>query len=190
MGALLKQRTRATHEQVESDLDLLDPSLTPARLCAVLVRFHAFWDAAEQALDGWAPASTLAGELDWPRRRRAATLLADVIALGGHPDRGDRPSPVAVPPNDADALGWLYVSEGSTLGGSVIARRLAPLRLLVSSFTPYAEGPGPMWRRYHEVLDAWVADDEIRAHAVATAAARSFDALAEWIAPLSTEAVA
>lgn len=180
-----------THEQVEATLDLLDPALTPARLGAVLVRFHSFWAAAERVLDAWALATpALAGDLDWPRRRRTAALRVDALALGGQLDRGAAPAPVAGPATDADALGWLYVSEGSTLGGAVISRRLEPLGLAVRSFTPYGEGPGPMWRRYHEVLDAWVADDEIRAHAVATAAARSFDALAEWIAPLRTEAVA
>ncbi|HEV7204642.1 MAG TPA: biliverdin-producing heme oxygenase [Jatrophihabitans sp.] len=191
MAAQLRQRTRASHEQVEADLDLLDPALTPARLGAVLVRFHSLWDAAERALDAWAAdAPALAGELDWPRRRRAEVLRGDVAALGAPLDRAAAPSPVAVPATDADALGWLYVAEGSTLGGAVISRRIVPLGLAVRSFTPYAEGPGPMWRRYHEVLEAWVDGDEIRAHAVASAAARSFDALAEWVAPLRREAVA
>lgn len=194
-AALLRQRTQATHEQVEADLDLLAPSLTPARLRAVLVRFESFWRPGERLLAPWAEGSPgLSADLQWTRRCRAEHLAADVLALGGRPDPVAAPTPLAEPTTDADALGWYYVSEGSSLGGAVISRRLAPmiagLGVALSSFVPYAEGPGPMWRQYRQVLDTWVGEDDVRAHAVAAAAAATFAALAAWVRPLRIPAVA
>lgn len=90
----------------------------------------------------------------------------------------------------AEVLGWLYVTEGSTLGGAIIARRLPPLvaPLGVPAFLrPYPEGPGPMWQSYLAHLDEWVGADASRAERVVAAAVSTFDALEAWVRPLRIE---
>jgi heme oxygenase len=89
----------------------------------------------------------------------------------------------------ADVLGWLYVSQGSTLGGAVLDRTLGK-RFSARTFTPYVEGPGPMWRDYRALLAEWVGADEARCHRVVTAAVATFAALEQWIAPLGREEAA
>ena len=199
---LLRQRTAATHARVEDGLALLDPALTPARLRTVLERFYGFWSATEPAVDRWALANPdLASSLDWPRRRRTGALHADLVRLGtSDGEVSALPSAPAVfggagAVGTAEVLGWLYVSEGSTLGGAVITRYLTTRGTLddaapLCTFTPYAEGPAPMWRSYLTCAGEYVGDDPTRADAVVHAAGTTFDALATWLAPLLTEAAA
>ena len=199
VAALLKSRTAQTHAQVEARLGLLDGPLTPQRLRAVIERFAGFWPVAERGVTDWAARNPeAAAALSWTRRRRSGILRADLLALGlTGLELAQLPevSPVfAATPDHADVLGWLYVAEGSTLGGAVIDRALresaGPRLPRVATFTPYAEGPGPMWRAYLAFLAEWVGEDDTRAEAVAGSAQRSFAALADWLEPLRDEVAA
>ena len=191
VARLLKERTAEIHECVEARLDLTDPALDPARLRDVVVSLHGFWAGTEPALDSWAAAHPEhAAELRWRRRRRTERLAADVAALGG--PVGPAAPAVFDRPDTAAVLGWLYVAEGSTLGGAVITRALNRLDpgLRLGFFAPYDEGPGPMWKAYQARLATWTGDDDLRAERVVAAGVATFTALAAWTAPLADEAVA
>jgi heme oxygenase len=196
---LLKERTADLHNRVETGLDLVDPGLDLVRLNAVLEHFHGFWSATEPVIDRWATANlAMAKALQWPRRRRTDLLRHDLAALAGHVGVATTEvldtAPVFVECDDAAVLGWLYVSEGSTLGGAVIDRMLRPLigrsGLRLRSFTPYDEGPGPMWRQYLAALEAWTGDDPDRTERVVDAGVQTFAALESWLAPLRRELAA
>ena len=124
VARLLKQHTRDVHERVEASLGLLDPDLSVARLSAVLGRFTGFWAGTERAVDEWALEHPLAAaRLHWPRRRRASILRHDLARLGMAGSAvAELPEVPSGPLTDAGVLGWLYVAEGSTLGGAVIDR--------------------------------------------------------------------
>lgn len=182
----LKELTAADHARVEAALDLLDPALTSADLGRAVATLHAFWLASEPAIERWAHDHTaLAARLRWPQRRRSAHLADDVRALGA---LGAPPAAVAsaLPAlaGTADVLGWLYVAEGSTLGGALLSRVLVPLTdslgVRLRSFAPYPDGPGSMWRDYLAVLAEWTDGDAARQDAVAAAALATFAALASW----------
>jgi heme oxygenase len=195
---LLKQRTAQTHERVEAALGLLSPELSAPRLRIVLERFAGFWQGTERLVDDWAAREpTLAGDLNWTRRRRGEVLRQDLMRLGVTvrelTELPEAP-PVFTSVDTAAALGWLYVSEGSTLGGAVIDRTLRALpdgaRLRVRTFTPYLEGPGPMWRAYLRCLTEWVGTDDARQAGVLEAAVDTFAALEAWLRPVSAEVAA
>jgi heme oxygenase len=165
----------------------------------VLEHFLGFWSATEPVIDHWAAANPISAEtLRWSRRRRADLLRQDVAALADHLGATSTDvaaaTPVIVECDESAVLGWLYVSEGSTLGGAVIDRMLRPLLsrsgLTLQSFTPYAEGPGPMWRQYLDALEAWTRDDHDRTEQVVDAGVRTFGALEAWVAPLRKELAA
>jgi len=65
--------------------------------------------------------------------------------------------------NDYEALGAMYVIEGSTLGGNVIAKQLSKTEgfdnVTFNFFGCYQENTGPMWKNFKEVLDTEVTEE-------------------------------
>lgn len=185
---LLRAGTRAEHEDVERTLDLLDPGLGADRLGRVLALMHAFWVAAEAGLDAWARRHPDdAAAIAWPDRRRAAVFAADLRSLHAAPTT-DVPHLPPVRGTD-EALGRLYVLEGSTLGGTVIDRHLAArpdlAGLDLRAFHPYGERTGAMWAAFRRATRAHVAAGGDAA-AVLAAARTTFAALAGWCRPVAT----
>ena len=184
----LRAATAVEHEQVESTLGLMDPQLGRDRLVAVLTRLLAFWTAAEAGLDAWA--GRHAGDAEtgaWSRRRRAHLFAEDRRALGAEPDAAAQPALPAVEDID-QALGRLYVLEGSTLGGTFISRHLATLPTLgpdvrLGAFSPYGAETGAMWHAYRRVTRERVAGGGDAGRVVGAARA-TFTALAAWCAPV------
>jgi heme oxygenase len=182
---LLRTGTATEHEEVERTLDLMDTGLERSRLADVLDRLHGFWAAAESGLDAWAdrhPGDAAA--VDWPRRRRAELFATDLAVLG-MPAAGHRPDLPRLAGTD-EALGRMYVLEGSTLGGTFIDRHLAGLPQLagvrVRAFSPYGADTGAMWHAFRRATRARVADGG-DAHAVVASAQHTFAALAAWCRP-------
>jgi heme oxygenase len=179
----LRTATAEHHDRVETSLDLLDPQLTRDRLTDVLARLHGFWSAAEAELDRWArrdPATAAA--LDWPRRRRTALFATDLVALGADP--AGSPLARSGPVRDTDeALGRLYVLEGSTLGGTFIDRHLAGLpflgRVRIRAFSPYGSETGTMWHAFRQTVRRHVTGGGDAGRVVA-AGRETFAALADW----------
>lgn len=190
--AVLRSATAAEHERVEETLGLTDPALTRDRLTAVLALMHAFWLAAEDGLDAWAarePAA--AAELQWERRRRAGLFAADLVALGYQAGAPARPGLPPVSDTD-EALGRMYVLEGSTLGGTFIDRHLATLPELsggvrLRAFSPYGHETGAMWHAFRRATRAHVAGGG-DAGRVVGAARTTFTVLADWCQPAGVAA--
>ncbi|MFL9833862.1 biliverdin-producing heme oxygenase [Chryseobacterium terrae] len=65
--------------------------------------------------------------------------------------------------NEHEALGAMYVIEGSTLGGNVIAKQLSKTEgfddITFNFFGCYQENTGPMWKNFKEILDNEVAEE-------------------------------
>lgn len=66
--------------------------------------------------------------------------------------------------NEHEALGAMYVIEGSTLGGNVIAKQLSKTEgfdaVTFNFFGCYQENTGPMWQNFKEVLDTEVTEEK------------------------------
>ena len=153
--AVLRAATRIAHdaaERVPVLAALADGSISRNRYVAMLSALVAMFDAWEQR-----HAAFLAGEaaaLGWRYVSRGALLRRDLAALGV-----DEP-PVAstLPPYDVDAStawGMLYVIEGSTLGGRVLAGRARGAMAGVAA-THYLEAgmrEPRHWPRFTAILD-------------------------------------
>jgi heme oxygenase len=195
---LLKEQTARTHRQVEHHLALLDPGLTTGRLTDVVRQLYGFWAGNEPSIARWSQTSpATASRLNCQRRQRTQVFTADLEMLGTpHDVLGTVPlaPPVFETIGHAEVFGWLYVTEGSTLGGSLINRRLQSSPDLTMSplhcFAPYSEGPGPMWRSFGSALDDWALGHDDRTEAVAAAAVVTFDALHDWVTRCDGEVLA
>jgi heme oxygenase len=188
---MLRGGTAAEHADLERSLDLLDPALDRTRLTGVLERMHAFWRAAEAGLDAWAARFPVdAGHVCWERRRRAGLFAADLATLGAAPVADGGPE-LPVPTGTDEALGRLYVLEGSTLGGAFIDRHLATVPglagLQLRAFSPYGAETGAMWHGFRRAARERVASGGDAAAMVA-AARQTFDALALWCRPAASGA--
>jgi heme oxygenase len=95
-------------------------------------------------------------------------------------DLGIRPAPLALRPllHLPEALGWLYVAEGSNLGGALLFKEAAKLGLDETfgarHLAPHSEGRGLNWRRFKSDVDAiqLTPDEDARVVAGAQAAFR------------------
>ena len=187
LHARLRTETAPAHERLERSLDLLRRPLERERFTALLIRLHGFHQAWERALALRLPAASVPG----PRLRLIAQDLgalglgddtigaiphcAQAASLGDHPDT---------------ALGSVYVLEGSTLGGRMIAHHLSEAAWLPPAglryFDPYGDATAARWRQtLAQLADAGGDADRIVAGAV-----RTFEILQHWLVPPPAKAAA
>jgi len=168
----LKIATRDSHGALDKRImagDIFASRDLFARFLRVQYRFHRDIDAlyGNPALDAVLP--------DLGERRRLPLIARDLADLeqtlpqGSTPLDGDLPLPAA--------LGWLYVAEGSNLGGTVLYKMAARLGL-DSNFgarhlAAHPDGAARHWREFTAALDG-VALTEAQEQQVIDAADAAF----------------
>ncbi len=171
----LRAQTADCHAEVDAIFGRF--SLSDTRQYEAFLRAHArAVPAVEEALEKAGIAALLP---DWPERRRAALLLADLADLGEIP-----PPPLPQPELGGEAALWgaVYVMEGSKLGGAMLAKSV-PEHLPSRYLSP--QGPKGSMRAFMERLDTSGIDNI----AGAVAAARDIFDLFQKAAQLELEAV-
>ena len=161
--ALLKQRTTPVHKRLEHGLGLDRNLHTLADYRRLLCGFYGLYAPLEIALEAVFEAHPL--PLDFAARRKVPWLERDLHALGlSAPELRAIPHCPTLPAlgNLAAALGCLYVLEGATLGGQVIARYVAQTWGLTPAhgsafFHSYGARVGECWRAFGAVLSAYAA---------------------------------
>jgi len=174
---LIRSETAPLHARLEERLDIFSHLAEPARRAALMGRFWGFYAPVEEALAG---ALGPTPGLDYDARRKAPTLERDLAALGVYPRDLERFVAPFIP-DQAQALGFQYVLEGSTLGGRVI-RKQAALRGLAGGglafFDVYGADTGARWRTFLDVLEAHCAGSAVDA---ARGARRGFELIEAWL---------
>lgn len=164
----LREATLEIHGRLERRLDILGQARTRAGRRALTARFHRFHAEVEAAVEPWL--SDTPG-LDFQIRRRTPWLVRDLADLGLEPSGAVSMLGVG---GQSEALGMMYVLEGSTLGGKVIRRGLEAAgqdMTGLSFLDPYGAAAGERWRGFQAVLDARIDGPEATAAAVAGAMA-------------------
>ncbi len=182
----LKRDTRDEHLATEAALGLLGAEQTLGSYRRLIGRLHGFYRLVEPALhaaDRWP-----APDLDPAARRRLPWLHADLLALGL--DAAALPDCTSVPDLESRAqrFGCLYVLEGSSLGGTVIARHLREHLGIAEDtgaryFAGYGARTGSMWNAFRASLSAYAlahADDTQTEPAVIQGAQATFRNLRAW----------
>ncbi|MDD3837330.1 MAG: biliverdin-producing heme oxygenase [Phenylobacterium sp.] len=166
--AAVRAATRERHEELETNAGILDRLADPAGRPALLAAFLSLYAPAEATLE---PLLAPIPDYDFEGRRKTPALRRDLQVLGA----GAPPLPAAPPPvfsGRAEALGFAYVLEGSTLGGRVIRKRLrAAGRSLdgTSFFDVYGPATGARWTSFCAILERECADRAAEAVAGALA---------------------
>jgi heme oxygenase len=181
----LKQETHADHVAAERALALHRSLASLTSYRRLIERFWGFYTPLEARLAAhgeWAQYG-----FDIGPRLKAPALARDLQALD-RPTLSGLPCCDALPPDGGflHALGCMYVLEGATLGGQIIARQ-AHAALGVTAecggafFASYGRHVGPMWRSFQELL-VRAAVDEPAASAIVCGAHDTFRAFGAWLA--------
>lgn len=184
---LLRSRTQHLHQRVEQIFNFSVRCQNRETYRALLLRLLGFYRPIERAL------SQLQWELiglDMSERSKVALLEKDLVALECSAQRiqsaplcDDLPMLSTLPV----AAGCLYVLEGSTMGGQIIAREIER-RLGIGPATggafyaAYGERNGLMWRAFKERVNAYCNGHESRMAEALEGATATFDAYGKWLA--------
>ena len=177
----LRAATREAHEQLDARFGFLeDRPVTAERYGRHLTLMTSVHEAAEEAMRRASEVGrSVAPEESWLRSTDA--LRVDLASLGASGVAPEPAPPLEPPVIQPDELpGWIYVFEGSRLGGAVIGRRLhrsSPgLRGALGYFAGCAKDSAQRWRS----ATAWV--EKVGAADVGAAVRGALAAFALWTA--------
>ncbi len=182
----LKQTTQPQHELLERDLNLLNRCPTLADYRQLMARFYGFYEPLEAQLS--ALLDWRAVPFDFEQRRKTLLLVRDLQALGlSEAERAALPRCHELPTllGFGSALGCLYVLEGATLGGQIIARHFnAAFQLTPENGAAFYHGygaqTGPRWKEFGAFATESATTDEIETAAL-EAAQQTFTKLHRWL---------
>jgi len=184
--SILKRSTNDFHKALEVKLRvLLSADISLDQYASVHKKFFGFYRPIEERLFSirrWDDP-----ELQLEDRLKTPLLIDDLACLdvdheklAGLPVCGTLPGLETVP----EALGCLYVLEGSTLGGQIITAHLKKVLPLDESrgcsfFNNYGNDVGRMWSSFLRVLTRHC-DSNGDADAVVHSACQTFESLDRW----------
>ena len=172
----LREATRPHHEHMEAvsqSQRLASGDLSLAEYRQMLIQHYRFHAWAEPRL---ATLVTPAG-LAYEERRKVSALRAELQGLGVDVAALAAISPVDLPLDTLpQALGCMYVLEGSTLGGNVIRRTLAQQPEIAAHtafqyFGCYGEALSERWRDFCAFATEHLTDEGQQQAAIASAQA-------------------
>lgn len=167
----LRTATAEAHRRTERSFgftQIMDGTLSLDLYRVLLRRLHAIYAPIERAILALVEAATPS----YPYRRKLEGLAADLGALGTAPSLREYDCP---PGGLERSAAMLYVVEGATLGGKILAARIDALlgergRLATRFFDSYGAACGSNWRRTQQVLDDLVYSGRLTEAAVVTEA--------------------
>jgi heme oxygenase len=180
----LRRITASHHQALESAFESRDPlGSEPAyiKLLMQLFGIHAALEARLEMVRGLPSALP-----DFADRRKSFALAADLAALGVSTGGA---AICAHPPQlntIAQALGCLYVLEGSTLGGQFMAREvrerlnLGP-QIGSEFFSSYGPRVGSMWKIFGQHLELFASANPTCRDQILTTAKVTFDCFSRWL---------
>lgn len=179
----LKEATRSQHQTTEKLLFLHQSwdtfSLDDYRqFLKIQYVFHAY---TERAIDNTL-SPRLKDQLDWLQRRKLPSIQDDLHELSSAtPVIIDHAQPLT---SEAEAIGYLYVTEGSTLGGRMISKALqkneqVATRCSFRFLNVYGADTGHYWKSFLKVLSKEIPTD--REETVIIAAQRAFNIFAQSV---------
>jgi heme oxygenase len=159
----IKQATAHLHDQLEQKMfvgQIMDGSLTFEQYQTILnVNYVTHFAVEDFLFSGLS--DELRQKLDIESRIKLPALLRDFEEINSAVGISPKTTPSFIDLNsDASILGAMYVLEGATLGGNVIAKRLKtneqllPYNLNYHYYQVYEDQLGLKWRQFLEVLNA------------------------------------
>ncbi len=179
-SVIVKEATQKLHSEVEA---MLLPKLSSiknvADYAAILRTFYGYYYPLESSIGQFITPSCLP---DINERRKAVAILHDLNGIENSSTEIPLCTDLPKIGNTNHALGALYVLEGSTLGGKMIARMLLKNSAVpipeeaLTFFSGYREETGSKWKAFLQVLNQQEETD-----AIVKAANETFYYLKGWM---------
>lgn len=183
----LKRDTKPSHQQLESNLNISQRLQTKESYRSLLELFYGVYAAYGLQLQDLTP--SLAPWLpNLPQRLpfRLQNLKQD-LALAGQVQPGALRLAALTPnPGLPEFFGAMYVLEGSTLGGQVLARLiLQNLNLTPENgaafFAAYGQDTLAMWKAFCQALESYGAQHPQQRSAIIAGAQAAFERFDDWV---------
>lgn len=158
----LRAGTKQTHEELEKEMLPFIKGATDADAYARLLHlFYGYYHPLEKGISLHLDESVLP---DLSARRKAGWILNDLRVIESSTEIVEDTNAPLIE-SRADALGAMYVMEGSSLGGKVISKMIAdnlhyPDHSALSFFYGYGGQTGSRWKEFLAVLDKFSDTDE------------------------------
>jgi heme oxygenase len=158
LSDLLKQETKANHQQLEKMLVRQMKSVsTMEGYIKILQLFYCYFGGLEEKINNFIIPQQMEEE-HFFQRRKAIRLVNDIKVLGGIVKEKCTDKDLPEISNDLQAFGALYVIEGSTLGGRVITKmmqRQVDTESLhgFSFFTGYGDETELRWSSFKQLIN-------------------------------------
>jgi heme oxygenase (biliverdin-IX-beta and delta-forming) len=182
---LLREATDWHHRRIEGSprmTSLMSGSLDDREYAEHLVDLHAFFHSFEAAVLDQHP--DVSARFSYDRRLKTPLIEKDLHALG-----------CSLPAESQhflwqldsveDAIGFLYVVEGATLGGRFVARHVENTAGVspdaTNYFRSYGSERGVYWNAFKENAQALFEERMLDADAVVDAAIEMFECLEGWM---------
>jgi heme oxygenase len=191
----LRKITAPQHQALESAFDGRDSLGSKSAYEKLLIRFFGIHSTLEAQL---AMVQGLPAALpDFAGRRKSSALTADLAAFGVSTDGAAICTDLPELKTISQALGCLYVLEGSTLGGQFMAREvrerlnLGP-QIGSEFFSSYGSKVGSMWKTFGQHLELFASANPTFRDEILTTAQATFGCFSRWLrqpitsAPLET----
>lgn len=179
VSSALKEKTKKAHLSLEKKTVSFIKKVTSLKDYEALLRiFYGYFAPLESQINTYITDDIVPS---FSGRRKSDAILQDIETIA--PGAGKPVTCTNLPQiNDAiQALGALYVMEGSTMGGTIIAQMLSRQAGIqpeaLTFFNGYGEQNMPMWQSFIAALNERAANDEEK---IVKAANETFSKMEEW----------
>lgn len=159
LSSKIKEATTAAHLQLNKTvLEKMRSIRNNADYASFLKYFYTYFSQIEQTIAPYITEDVLP---DYKDRRNSSYLKNDIAHLGGEIAKVPSVSLPAIT-NKLEALGALYVLEGSVMGGSIMVKMLEKAGITegVSFFSGYGAETGQKWSTFTTVLNEQASTSE------------------------------
>lgn len=169
---LLRFRTATHHRGLESDLRIKERLSRAETRGPLIVGYNTFYSEYEALLR---PHLWDMSDLTFFSRFRSRKMPSTTELAGPGKSSVDLVSPAVG--TRAEALGAMYVLEGSTLGGKIILKTLRSRGVSTGELhflDPYGKQAGAMWRTFLSILERETAPDQTAMNECVSGAIKAF----------------
>lgn len=184
LHGILKEKTRLQHSQIEKVSlfnKIINKTITLIEYQLLIKKLYGFIAPCENIIHQLPHRYLLTG------REKTTILKNDLLALGIEKplvDQIQKSTSLPTLTNHYQVLGYMYVMEGSTLGGQVITEFIRDtLKLTIETGISYFNGYGKntkiKWAEFCQILDSKNETNEVSE--IILAANETYSTLHDWI---------